>query len=67
MTIHKIIKAQKIGKLYPDNLYIQIYQFASAFYARLVDNEGFVYDDNQASSNGSYQDALAFAYKYQLK
>ena len=47
---------------------IEIYQFASAYYARLVDDAGFTFDDSihmARSTGGTYQSALEFAYRYQ--
>jgi hypothetical protein len=64
MTVHHIIPA-KTKDGHKDNFRVEVYQFASAFYARYVDSFGFVYADNIGQSNGSYQSALQFASKYQ--
>ena len=46
---------------------IEIYQFASGNYARLVDNDGFVFADSRDQSmlnGGTLQSALKFAYDF---
>lgn len=64
MTIHNVIPA-KAKEGHKDSFRVEIYQFASAIYARYVDSFNFVYDDNMGTSGGSYQEALQFGYKYQ--
>ena len=68
MNIITRLPAKPNPKLFNGNLYIEIYSFASWHYARLVDDMGFVHKDNIGYNHTSntYQDALKFAYKYQL-
>lgn len=65
MIIHNVIKTKYKGK----PCRIEIYQSGgTGFYSRLISDDifGIVYDDSLFyKSNGSYQEALKFAYKYQ--
>lgn len=52
-----------------DNHTVELYQFGSQVYARLVDSFGFTIKDNineAVNKIDTFQEALKFAYKYQL-
>lgn len=61
MTTYTIIPTQYRG----EKCNIEIYQFASAFYTRVVNPENIVLLDNIGQSSGTYQEALSFGFKYQ--